>query len=67
MRNLLARALGDGTVEPEPEGSPRSNVFSGGGYTLGSDEVESTYVPGERPNQRWSCLSPLLAYLYSRR
>ena len=65
MRNLLARALGDGTVEPEPEGSQRSNVFSGSGYTLGSDEIESTFVPGERPNQRWSCPSPLLvAYIH---
>ena len=25
--------------------TPRSTAFSGGGHTLGSDEVESTYVP----------------------
>ncbi|KAN0137584.1 hypothetical protein V8E53_004635 [Lactarius tabidus] len=45
MRDLLTRALNDRSVEPEPEEVQRSNVFSGGGYTLGSDEVESTYVP----------------------
>ncbi|KAF8258598.1 ubiquitin-related domain-containing protein [Lactarius quietus] len=45
MRDLLARALNDRPLEPELEGTQRSNAFSGGGYTLGSDEVESTYVP----------------------
>jgi UBX domain-containing protein 1 len=47
MRDLLARALNDRPVEPEPEisGAPRSAAFSGAGYTLGSDEVESTYIP----------------------
>ena len=45
MRDLLSRALNDRALEPEPEETQRSNVFSGGGYTLGSDEVESTYVP----------------------
>ncbi|KAJ1303965.1 hypothetical protein OPQ81_008375 [Rhizoctonia solani] len=28
-----------------PAEEPRSTVFSGGGHTLGSDEVESTYIP----------------------
>jgi len=47
MRDLLARALNDRPSEPEPErgSGQRSSAFSGGGYTLGSDEVESTYVP----------------------
>jgi UBX domain-containing protein 1 len=47
MRDLLARALRDRPLEPEPEraGAQGSNAFSGGGYTLGSDDVESTYVP----------------------
>jgi UBX domain-containing protein 1 len=47
MRDLLARALNDHPVEPESEGtgSQRSTAFSGAGHTLGSDEVESTYVP----------------------
>ena len=45
MRDLLSRALNDRALEPEPEETQRSSVFSGGGYTLGSDEVESTYVP----------------------
>ncbi|KAH9992548.1 SEP-domain-containing protein [Russula compacta] len=47
MRDLLARALNDRPLEPEPEGTGNqgSAAFSGGGYTLGSDDVESTYVP----------------------
>jgi len=47
MRDLLARALNAGPAEPELEGpgGQRSSAFSGAGYTLGSDEVESTYVP----------------------
>jgi hypothetical protein len=45
MRDLLARALNDRPLEPEPEGTQKSSAFSGAGYTLGSDEVESTYVP----------------------
>jgi hypothetical protein len=47
MRDLLARALNERPSEPEPEraGGQGSSAFSGGGYTLGSDEVESTYVP----------------------
>ena len=47
MRDLLARALNDRPVEPEPDraGAHGSSAFSGGGYTLGSDELESTYVP----------------------
>jgi UBX domain-containing protein 1 len=45
MRDLLIRALNDRSLEPELEEMQRSNAFSGGGYTLGSDEVESTYVP----------------------
>lgn len=32
---------------PPPEAPARSsNVFTGGGHTLGSDEVESSYIPG---------------------
>ena len=47
MRDLLARALNAGPAEPELErpGGQGSSVFSGGGYTLGSDEIESTFVP----------------------
>ncbi|KAF8674578.1 SEP protein [Rhizoctonia solani] len=28
-----------------PSEEPRSSIFSGGGHTLGSDEIESTYIP----------------------
>jgi len=47
MRDLLARALNDRSNEPEPErtGAHRSSAFSGAGYTLGSDELDSTYIP----------------------
>jgi UBX domain-containing protein 1 len=47
MRDLLARALNDRPLEPEPErtGARRSAAFAGSGHTLGSDEVESTYIP----------------------
>jgi UBX domain-containing protein 1 len=46
MRDLLARALNDRPAEPEPERTgERGSAFSGAGYTLGSDEVESTYIP----------------------
>ncbi|KAI0275824.1 hypothetical protein BGY98DRAFT_990057 [Russula aff. rugulosa BPL654] len=31
--------------EPERTGARGSSAFSGAGYTLGSDEVESTYIP----------------------
>ena len=54
MRDLLARALNAGPAEPELEGpgGQRASAFSGAGYTLGSDEVESTYIPdpNEPPN-----------------
>lgn len=31
---------------PPPAAPPRSSsVFTGGGHTLGSDEVESSYIP----------------------
>jgi len=49
MRDLLARALNDRPLEPEPEGTQTSSAFSGSGYTLGSDEIESTYIPD--PNE----------------
>ena len=57
MRDLLARALNDRPLEPEPEGALRSSAFQGGGYTLGSDEVESTFVPDPNgaPNPGRSC------------
>ena len=55
MRDLLARALHDRPLEPEPEGGRKPSAFSGGGYTLGSDEVESTYVPDPNgpPSPGW--------------
>ncbi|KAJ4481221.1 SEP-domain-containing protein, partial [Lentinula aciculospora] len=42
VRDLLRRAA-EGDV-PAPE-ETTSRIFSGGGHRLGSDEVESTYVP----------------------
>ncbi|KAJ3488583.1 hypothetical protein NLI96_g2731 [Meripilus lineatus] len=43
VRDLLRRAAESGP--PTGPAPPRSTAFSGGGHTLGSDEVESTYVP----------------------
>jgi len=43
VRDLLRRAAEAGPPPAAPERS--SHVFSGGGHTLGSDEVESTYIP----------------------
>ncbi|KAI0260609.1 hypothetical protein BC834DRAFT_899973 [Gloeopeniophorella convolvens] len=45
MRDLLARALNDRPAEAEAEETKHSSAFSGGGYRLGSDDVDSTYVP----------------------
>lgn len=45
MRDLLARALNERPSEPEPERAGGQSAFSGAGYTLGSDEVDSTFVP----------------------
>ncbi|CAA7269410.1 unnamed protein product [Cyclocybe aegerita] len=42
VRDLLQRAAQAG---PPPAAETRPGVFSGGGHTLGSDEVESTYIP----------------------
>ncbi|THH12757.1 hypothetical protein EW146_g7394 [Bondarzewia mesenterica] len=45
VRDLLRRAAEAGPP-PEPEAvSSTSRFFSGGGHTLGSDEVESSFVP----------------------
>lgn len=38
-----------GGVAPPPD-ARRAGPFSGGGHTLGSDEVESTYVPDPTAN-----------------
>ena len=70
MRDLLARALNDRPLEPELEGTQRSSAFSGSGYTLGSDEVDSTYVPDPNgpPNPSSSGLflsfPPLHIYIF---
>ncbi|KDQ58127.1 hypothetical protein JAAARDRAFT_34938 [Jaapia argillacea MUCL 33604] len=46
VRNLLRRAAEAG---PPPgmanPGAAQHGIFAGGGHTLGSDEVESTYIP----------------------
>ncbi|KAH8105335.1 ubiquitin-related domain-containing protein [Cristinia sonorae] len=44
VRDLLRRAAEAGAAPP-PEEDTRSSAFFGGGHTLGSDEVESTYIP----------------------
>ncbi|KAK1229739.1 protein phosphatase regulator [Marasmius sp. AFHP31] len=42
VRDLLRRAAERG---PPPEQRARSTVFSGGGHTLGSDDVDSSFIP----------------------
>jgi len=46
VRDLLRRAAEAGPPPGAPgPAAPGSNFFSGGGHVLGSDEVESSYVP----------------------
>ncbi|KAF9808997.1 hypothetical protein IEO21_07652 [Rhodonia placenta] len=45
VRDLLRRAAEAGPPPPPAEGSARGTVFTGGGHTLGSDEVDSQYIP----------------------
>ncbi|KAG6887996.1 hypothetical protein C0995_011101 [Termitomyces sp. Mi166 len=42
VQDLLRRAA---EANPARDASSRSGAFHGGGHTLGSDEVESTYIP----------------------
>lgn len=44
VRELLRRAAEGGAAPQEPRSTGGFRVFSGGGHTLGSDEVPSTYV-----------------------
>ncbi|TCD71049.1 hypothetical protein EIP91_000141 [Steccherinum ochraceum] len=44
VRDLLRRAAEAG-MAPAPVEDSRPSVFSGGGHTLGSDEVESQFIP----------------------
>ncbi|KAL9709046.1 protein phosphatase regulator [Leucoagaricus gongylophorus] len=45
VRELLRRAAEGGAVAPEPRSMGGFRVFSGGGHTLGSDEMDSTFIP----------------------
>ncbi|KAI0357190.1 SEP-domain-containing protein [Trametes cingulata] len=46
VRDLLRRAAEAGPPAPQPGAAPqRSRAFFGGGYMLGSDEVDSQFVP----------------------
>ncbi|KAF8646010.1 hypothetical protein AX16_007436 [Volvariella volvacea WC 439] len=52
VRDLLRRAAQAGPPPPGHEQAsasrPRQTAFTGGGHTLGSDEVPSTYIPDPR-------------------
>jgi len=48
VRDLLRRAAEAG---PPPISASRSNVFSGGGHRLGSDEEPSSYIPDPSAQQ----------------
>ncbi|KAJ4001223.1 hypothetical protein F5050DRAFT_1796785 [Lentinula boryana] len=56
VRDILRRAAEGGGPAPA---EPVSRRFFGGGHTLGSDEVESTYLPD--PSQRRE--EPIIRYL----
>ncbi|KAM6499406.1 SEP domain containing protein [Amanita muscaria] len=45
VRELLRRAAEAGPPPPPPGSSPRSDVFTGGGHRLGSDEEPGGYIP----------------------
>ncbi|PCH34546.1 SEP-domain-containing protein [Wolfiporia cocos MD-104 SS10] len=45
VRDLLRRAAEGGTVQPQELQTAHSTAFAGGGHTLGSDEVESQFIP----------------------
>ncbi|KAI0820919.1 hypothetical protein BC628DRAFT_1395081 [Trametes gibbosa] len=48
VRDLLRRAAEAGPPQPPPGSAaapPRGHAFFGGGHTLGSDEVESEFIP----------------------
>ncbi|KAF8747916.1 hypothetical protein RHS01_11175 [Rhizoctonia solani] len=46
VRDIFKKAAqGSSSNAAAPSEEPRSSIFSGGGHTLGSDEVESTYIP----------------------
>ncbi|KAJ7884451.1 SEP-domain-containing protein [Mycena leptocephala] len=47
VRDLLRRAQEEGAAGPG-DTPGRSNVFVGGGHTLGGEGIASSYVPGER-------------------
>ncbi|QRV95724.1 UBX (ubiquitin regulatory X) domain protein [Ceratobasidium sp. AG-Ba] len=45
VRDIFKKAAeGSASHTPEPSG-PSSRFFTGGGHTLGSDEIDSTYIP----------------------
>ncbi|THH32695.1 hypothetical protein EUX98_g1546 [Antrodiella citrinella] len=45
VRDLLRRAAEAGAAPPPAEASRGGGAFFGGGHTLGSDEVESQFIP----------------------
>ncbi|KAF9022813.1 SEP-domain-containing protein [Hymenopellis radicata] len=45
VRDLLRRAAEAGPALPPASGSSGSGAFAGGGHTLGSDDIESSYIP----------------------
>jgi len=51
VRDLLRRAAEAGPPQ-EDASSSRAAVFTGGGHTLGSDEVDSTFIPDPNSSPR---------------
>ncbi|KAF9530102.1 ubiquitin-related domain-containing protein [Crepidotus variabilis] len=59
VRDLLRRAAQGGSAPAAS--APSSSVFRGGGHTLGSEDVESTFIPD--PNARDSAGAPAVRRL----
>jgi len=49
VRDILRKAA-EGSREAPPPAASSSSAFTGGGHTLGSDEVESSFIPDPNAN-----------------
>jgi UBX domain-containing protein 1 len=62
VRDLLRRAAQAGPPVEQPTRS--SGAFAGGGHTLGSDDVESSYIPDPDVDEFEGKLNPICPYMY---
>lgn len=63
VRNLLRRAA-EGGMAPDPNAEPaHSSAFTGGGHTLGSDDVQSSYIPDPNAASQEQQMETAVRYL----